>query len=204
VINPFRHQPLRMRFEPTDQRVEPTDASAGPGEENGSGRRRVRSIDPDHAYVLHPAWNEALRQELTGFWGQAQEKGLVSRAGVASKAQRLNLALWLFAQLSPAQDAQTALNQLACSLDFVETRSRQAALSAGIILPVGMRILRLPQPFPETCHGQPLWVSHAVRHMILVRPGGGVQIQHAPETEGAIDYLQNARQPHAIVLSKGF
>jgi|GEM_PF-3378767 len=182
-------------------------------------QKRKRPVDPDAKDALEAFLNDDLQKELrlllikardqnSGLLcpkhqetGWIQEKPCCKRF-YESKANKLSLALWLFEHLVSASQDLEALNQLACCLGFVEALARRQAQNKGWPLLPHHKTMRVIRPYTENCCGQSIQVSHAIAHIVIVKPCGSLQVQRALKLDEAVDYFENAQEPHGVVLTK--
>ena len=182
-------------------------------------QKRKRPIDPDAKDALEAFLNDDLQKELRLLLIKAREEscGLICpkhqetgwiqekpccKRFYESKAHKLSLALWLFEHLSPASQDHEALNQLACCLSFVEALARRQAQNQGWAITPHHKTMRVIRPYSENCCGQTILVSHAIAHIVIIKPCGSMQVQRALKLDEAVDYFENAQEPHGVVLTK--
>jgi hypothetical protein len=121
-----------------------------------------------------------------------------------NKSQRLKAVLWVMNHLSAAGTAAEAINQLAGVLDRVESRAHLSSIhhsAAEGALP-DPRPMRLPEPLPEVCEGQPILAAFGIRHVILFNADGAVQVQCLPESSGMVHYRRRAQRQEWVLLDK--
>jgi hypothetical protein len=182
-------------------------------------QKRKRPIDPDAKDALEAFLNDDLQKELRLLLIKArdessrllcprhqqtswlEEKPCCKRF-YESKAHKLSLAFWLFEHLGPASHDQEALNQLACCLSFVEALARRQAQNNGWALTPHHKTMRVIRPYSENCCGQSILVSHAIAHIVIIKPCGSIQVQRALKLDEAVDYFENAQEPQGVVLTK--
>ena len=182
-------------------------------------QKRKRPVAPDAKDALEAFLNDDLQKELRCLLIKAKDEssGLFCprhqqtswiaekpccKRFYESKAHKLSLALWLFERLKHATHDQEALNQLACSLGFVEALARRQAQNNGWAVLPHHKTMRVIRPYTENCCGQSILVSHAIAHIVIMKECGSLQVQRALKLDEAVDYFENAQEPQGVVLTK--
>lgn len=123
-----------------------------------------------------------------------------------NKAARLEVILAIFERLPALPEQSQTINQLACVIQHVETiAQRRFQEVSHLYLPDPLPI-RLPEPLPETVKlgavKQRILVSYATRHVTLFREDGAVQVQLTPERPEKLAYVERAKIPGLVILTK--
>jgi hypothetical protein len=119
-----------------------------------------------------------------------------------NRAERLAAVFWILSQMAPATEAAECVNGVACVLETVEKEARQRARQLKLGDAWDPKLMRLAKPFVEEADGQWLQVSYGVRHAILFKADGALQIQTLPTVPQKLNYRKRACQPNIVLLDK--